>query len=99
MLALGRGLMAQPRLILLDEPSLGLAPLIVADLFEIVASLRDGSARKVLSTALRAPEGYQRFREAVEALPSARQEWRHFSHESLKARIKEWLAEVSVEPL
>jgi len=37
MLAIGRGLMARPRLLLLDEPSLGLAPLIVAEIF---ASLR-----------------------------------------------------------
>jgi len=34
MLAIGRGLMARPRLLLLDEPSLGLAPLIVSEIFE-----------------------------------------------------------------
>ena len=48
MLALGRGLMAKPSLILLDEPSLGLAPLIVEDLFEIVASLRDAGKTVLL---------------------------------------------------
>lgn len=48
MLALGRGLMARPRLILLDEPSLGLAPLIVEDLFEIVASLREAGKTVLL---------------------------------------------------
>ena len=41
MLALGRALMGKPRLLLLDEPSLGLAPLIVREIFRIVASLRD----------------------------------------------------------
>ncbi len=40
MLVIGRALMARPRLILLDEPSLGLAPMIVAEIFELVARLR-----------------------------------------------------------
>jgi len=40
MLALGRALMAKPSLLMLDEPSLGLAPLIVRDIFRIIAELR-----------------------------------------------------------
>ncbi|GKX35666.1 MAG: ABC transporter ATP-binding protein [Rhizobiaceae bacterium MnEN-MB40S] len=39
MLAIGRAIVADPELILLDEPSLGLAPLIVADIFEIIARI------------------------------------------------------------
>jgi branched-chain amino acid transport system ATP-binding protein len=39
MLAIGRGLMARPRLLLLDEPSLGLAPLTVRHIYEIVATV------------------------------------------------------------
>ena len=40
MLALGRALMSRPKLLMLDEPSLGLAPLIVREIFNIVSALR-----------------------------------------------------------
>jgi branched-chain amino acid transport system ATP-binding protein len=40
MLAVGRALMAKPKLLMLDEPSLGLAPLIVREIFRIITELR-----------------------------------------------------------
>jgi branched-chain amino acid transport system ATP-binding protein len=39
MLAVGRALMSRPRLLMMDEPSLGLAPLIVQELFEIIQEI------------------------------------------------------------
>jgi branched-chain amino acid transport system ATP-binding protein len=41
MLAVGRALMSQPKVLMLDEPSLGLAPLVVAEIFRIVSRLRE----------------------------------------------------------
>ncbi len=48
MLAMGRALMARPAVLMLDEPSLGLAPLIVQDIFRIVADLRARGAAILL---------------------------------------------------
>lgn len=48
MLAIGSALMAKPKLLLLDEPSLGLAPLIVAEIFEIIKRLNQGEGVTIL---------------------------------------------------
>jgi branched-chain amino acid transport system ATP-binding protein len=48
MLALGRALMARPKLLLLDEPSLGLAPLVVKEIFETLAKLNEHEGTAIL---------------------------------------------------
>ena len=48
MLAMARGLMSDPSLLIIDEPSLGLAPLVVNELFEILARLKDGKRTMIL---------------------------------------------------
>jgi len=56
MLTIGRGLMAQPRLLMIDEPSLGLAPVILDSLYETLGKLRDSKITILLpeQNALRA---------------------------------------------
>ena len=63
MLAMGRGLMANPKLLMLDEPSMGLAPILVEQIFEIIKSLHEAgttillveqNAQMALSVATRA---------------------------------------------
>ncbi len=60
MLAVGRAMMAQPRLLMLDEPSMGLAPLLVNEVFQIIADIKaqgipillvEQNARKALQIA------------------------------------------------
>jgi branched-chain amino acid transport system ATP-binding protein len=48
MLAMGRALMAGPRLVMMDEPSTGLAPLVVRDIFQVIARLREEGSTVLL---------------------------------------------------
>jgi branched-chain amino acid transport system ATP-binding protein len=48
MLAIGRGLMAKPRLLLMDEPSLGLAPIVIEELGEVIKDINQGGVSVLL---------------------------------------------------
>lgn len=48
MLAVGRALMARPKLLMLDEPSLGLAPLIIKDIFAIIKEINNAGVNVLL---------------------------------------------------
>jgi branched-chain amino acid transport system ATP-binding protein len=48
MLAVGRGLMSRPKLLMLDEPSLGLAPVLMEEIFSIVRQIREGGTTILL---------------------------------------------------
>ena len=48
MLAIGRGLMSDPDLLMLDEPSLGLAPIIIEEIFELIARIKEETNKTVL---------------------------------------------------
>jgi branched-chain amino acid transport system ATP-binding protein len=48
MLAIGRALMARPRLLLMDEPSLGLAPVVVDEVFDVIETVREGGVSVLL---------------------------------------------------
>ena len=48
MLAVARALMSRPRLLMMDEPSLGLAPLVVQNIFSIIRTIRDSGVTVLL---------------------------------------------------
>ena len=48
MLAVGRALMARPKLMMLDEPSLGLAPLVIKDIFRIIQEINNSGVNVLL---------------------------------------------------
>ena len=55
MLAIGRALMAKPRLLLLDEPSMGLAPMLVEQILEVIGGLKRAGLTMLWSSRMPAP--------------------------------------------
>ena len=64
MVAIARGMMARPKLLMFDEPSLGLAPIIVAQVFEVISKIVESGAtvliveQNVFTTLQAADRGY-----------------------------------------
>lgn len=64
MLAIGRALMSRPKLLMLDEPSLGLAPMLVASIFKVIQEIRDAGTtvliveQNAMQTLAMADQGY-----------------------------------------
>lgn len=63
MVAIARGLMSKPKLLMLDEPSLGLAPIIVLEVFKLIREINDA----VVTILLVEQDAYQTLRVAVTA--------------------------------
>ena len=60
MLAIGRGLMSNPKLMLLDEPSMGLSPIFVAEIFEIIQTInKNGTTVLLVEQNAKSPFPFQ----------------------------------------
>lgn len=70
-----------------------------SEVVEFVTSIDRDEERRALETSLKSPEGYQRFQQTVEDLPSVSVAWRRFVQARVEQRIQSWLAEVQVEPI
>lgn len=91
-----RALTAEDRYVLIPHPRRLLPS---HELHEFAASLGEEGARRELESSLRAKESYHRFEEAVAGNPQTFDEWRRFVKAHMAPRIKNWLADVAVEPI